>query len=47
VWSGIGIGLIAIISFLYFKEQITSLKLASITLIALGVIGLNLSEMRP
>jgi small multidrug resistance pump len=46
VWSGIGTSLIAIIGFIYFKEQITSLKLASIALIVLGVIGLNLSNLK-
>ncbi|QBQ55127.1 DMT family transporter [Nitrosococcus wardiae] len=46
LWSGIGTGLIAIISFFYFKEQITSLKLASIALIMLGVIGINLSDLK-
>jgi small multidrug resistance pump len=46
VWSGIGTSLIVIIGFIYFKEQITSLKLASIALIILGVIGLNLSNLK-
>ncbi|ADE15122.1 small multidrug resistance protein [Nitrosococcus halophilus Nc 4] len=46
LWSGIGTGLIAIIGFVYFKEQITSLKLASIALIMLGVIGINLSDLK-
>ncbi|MGR6034530.1 MAG: DMT family transporter [Candidatus Nitrosoglobus sp.] len=46
VWSGVGTSLIAIIGFIYFKEQITSLKLASIALIVLGVIGLNFSNLK-
>lgn len=46
LWSGIGTGLIVIIGFVYFKEQITPLKLASIALIMLGVIGINLSDVK-
>lgn len=43
-WSGIGTSLIVIVGFLYFKEPITSLRLTSIALIILGVIGLNLGR---
>jgi len=42
VWSGLGTALIATIGFLWFKEPMTALKLASIGLIIIGVIGLNL-----
>lgn len=42
VWSGFGTALIATIGFLYFKELVTPLKIASILLIVIGVVGLNL-----
>ena len=44
VWSGLGTALIAIIGILYFKEPLTLVKLASLFLIVLGVVGLNLSK---
>jgi small multidrug resistance pump len=43
VWSGLGIALIAIIGVLWLKEPLNTLKIVSLTLIILGVIGLNLS----
>jgi len=42
VWSGLGTALIALIGIYYFKEPLTALKIISIVLIILGVIGLNL-----
>jgi len=42
VWSGVGTALIALIGIYYFKEPLTALKIISIVLIILGVIGLNL-----
>ncbi len=43
VWSGMGTALIATIGVLWFKEPVTALKLISLGLIILGVVGLNLS----
>jgi len=43
VWSGAGTALIATIGVLWFKEPLTALKLISLGLIILGVVGLNLS----
>lgn len=43
VWSGLGTTLIAIIGIFYFKEPSSVIKILSIGLIILGVIGLNLS----
>ena len=43
VWSGIGTTLVAAIGILYFREAVTGLKLISILLIIVGVVGLNLS----
>ena len=42
VWSGLGTALIAFIGFILFKESVTALKMISIILIIIGVIGLNL-----
>lgn len=44
VWSGVGTALIAIIGIFYFRESATALKIVSILLIIIGVIGLNLSN---
>lgn len=43
VWSGVGTALIAMVGFLYFKETVTPVRIASIFLIIIGVVGLNLS----
>lgn len=41
VWSGVGTVLTALIGIYYFKEPATALKLASIGLIVIGVLGLH------
>ena len=41
VWSGVGTVLTATIGIYYFKEPATAVKLASIGLIVIGVIGLH------
>jgi small multidrug resistance pump len=43
IWSALGTALIATIGVLYFKEPLSLLKIASLALVVLGVIGLNLS----
>jgi small multidrug resistance pump len=43
IWSGFGTALIATIGILWFKEPLTLIKVGSLALIILGVIGLNLS----
>ncbi len=43
VWSGMGTALIASIGILWFNEPVTILKIISLALIILGVMGLNLS----
>jgi small multidrug resistance pump len=43
VWSGVGTALIATIGVLWFKEPATALKLISLGLTIIGVVGLNLS----
>ncbi len=42
VWSGLGTALIAVVGIWYFREPLTALKLISLGLVILGVIGLNL-----
>jgi len=44
IWAGVGTALIAIAGILYFKEPTTLLKVGSIALIILGVVGLHLSS---
>ncbi len=43
VWSAAGTALIAAIGVLAFDEPATALKLASLALIILGVVGLNMA----
>jgi small multidrug resistance pump len=43
VWSGMGTAIIAAIGILWFKEPFSLIKIGSIALIILGVVGLNLS----
>jgi small multidrug resistance pump len=43
IWSGVGTALIASIGVLWFKEPATALKLISLGLIIIGVVGLNLT----
>ncbi len=43
IWSGLGTTLIAIIGIVWFKEPAAGIKLISIGLIIIGVVGLNLS----
>jgi len=42
IWSAVGTALITAIGILWFKEPLTALKIGSIVLIILGVVGLNL-----
>jgi small multidrug resistance pump len=42
IWSGMGTALIATIGILWFNEPLTMMKLISLVLIIVGVIGLNL-----
>lgn len=43
IWSGAGTALMALVGYFVFSEQLPPLKLVSIGLIVLGVIGLNLA----
>ncbi|MET1029752.1 DMT family transporter [Domibacillus tundrae] len=42
VWSGVGTATITVIGLIYFKEQLSFIKVLSIMLIILGVVGLNI-----
>jgi small multidrug resistance pump len=44
VWSGVGTVATAAIGIWYFKEPATALKLASIGLVVIGVLGLHASS---
>ena len=46
IWSGVGTAFITIIGIAYFREPATIVKLVSIVLIILGVVGLNLSGVK-
>jgi small multidrug resistance pump len=43
IWSGLGMALIAMIGILWFQEAFNVLKLVSLVLIVLGIVGLHLS----
>ncbi|MEH2169806.1 MAG: multidrug efflux SMR transporter [Nostoc sp.] len=44
VWAGLGTILIALIGIIWFQESATLIKLVSIALIIIGVIGINASQ---
>lgn len=46
IWSGVGTALIALIGVYVFKESMTPLKIASMVLIIIGVIGLNMEGFK-
>lgn len=43
-WAGAGLALVALVGIFVFREGITALKVVSMVLIILGVIGLNLGN---
>ncbi|WP_414519114.1 DMT family transporter [Nostoc sp. PCC 9305] len=44
VWAGLGTILVALIGIIWFRESATFMKLVSISLIIIGVIGINASQ---
>jgi small multidrug resistance pump len=44
IWSGVGTALITVVGFYLFKEPVSLLKIGSIALIIVGVVGLHLSS---
>jgi small multidrug resistance pump len=47
IWSAVGTAAISAIGMFWFQESISTLKLVSITLVIIGVVGLNLSSAPP
>ncbi|MCP4411382.1 MAG: multidrug efflux SMR transporter, partial [Gammaproteobacteria bacterium] len=43
IWAGTGTALIALIGITHFKEPLTLIKIVSLGLIIIGVVGLNIS----
>lgn len=46
VWAGMGTALIAVIGIYFFHEPLSLIKVISIVLIIIGVVGLNLSGIK-
>ena len=46
IWSGVGTAAVAVIGYLWFKEGMPPLKILSIILIVVGVVGLSWSGGR-
>lgn len=46
IWAGVGTALIALIGILYFNESLTTIKMVSILLIIVGVVGLSLAGQK-
>lgn len=44
IWSGVGTATIDMVGLFFFKEHISILKICSIILIVVGVIGLNIAD---
>ncbi|MDM7998504.1 MAG: multidrug efflux SMR transporter [Dehalococcoidia bacterium] len=44
IWAGIATALVGVVGILYFKEPVTIIKVVSIALVVLGVIGLTLAD---
>ncbi len=42
IWAGLGTALIAVVGIFFFEETMSWTKLASIVLIIIGVVGVNL-----
>ena len=45
IWSGLGTALVVIVGIFLFKEDASLIKIASVALIIIGVIGLNLGKV--
>lgn len=43
IWAGTGAAIIALIGIWWFKEPASALKLGSIAVVVLGIVGLNIS----
>jgi small multidrug resistance pump len=45
IWSGVGTALAALIGVVYFKEPANALRIISVVLIVIGVVGLRLGSV--
>ncbi|SIQ21184.1 DMT family transporter [Maribacter ulvicola] len=43
IWSGVGISILAVIGYFVFGDSFSLLKIVSIALIIIGIVGLNMS----
>jgi small multidrug resistance pump len=43
IWSGVGTALVALIGIFWFRDAVSALKLVSLGLIVVGVVGLRLA----
>ncbi len=46
IWSGVGTALIATIGVVHFREPLTLIKVVSVGLIIIGVVGLNINGIK-
>ncbi len=44
IWAGLGTALIAVIGIVWFKEPVSLIKIVSIALIIIGIVGLELFD---
>ena len=44
IWCGVGVALVALIGIVWFKEPLTLLRVVSLVLIIIGVVGLQLAS---
>lgn len=45
IWAGVGISMVAILSFVFFKQSLSAPQMAFIGLILTGAVGLNLTTV--
>jgi len=45
IWAGMGTAIIAMLGIFYFQESVSAMKVISILLIVVGVVGLNLAGL--
>ena len=45
IWAGAGTALMAVVGYWFFQENMSIIKVLSIALIVLGVVGLNLGDL--
>lgn len=43
IWAGLGVTVVAVVGVVFFGDSVSGMKIASIAMIVLGIIGLNLS----